>query len=1002
MASISDYKKQHPEYTNIPDLELAEALYERVYEKEGVDETLFYQLAFPNIAAQKFEEAEDTIVIPEDEMLGKTGTDFVSFIPTTSDIAKEAGVSINNPADMESRFAGSLGYNEEQKILGIQNSLSKIYGQDIDVRKGPRTGKLEYFNPKINGYALVDKPGMEFGDFGDIGSDALVIGADIAATIAGTIAFTPVAGIGTGAVGAGAAEYYRLKWGQKHYGVNLDLTDDQLLSEAFKTAGISAGAGFLGLGAVKLIKSINNVIQGRSFSSVEEGVESMQSVRAKEAETVANEINKTLEDAKIKSRLKYTMAEATDDKDLLALQSAFEEKRVLGKLGEFREFGEEQAKSLNSYFGLMKDKFGVNAGSTYDTGKLINKVLEKRNTEAFKNIVNKQKASENLLEKKIFNLPDGSAKVTGVQFRSIITDLSNAYKSDVKLAAKELDGAAGIKMINTEEIAKQIAKLTNKEKQNFIKINEIENIFKKEEFANLANPKGTIPLANVREAMKTLGAFIRDKQVGLAAGETPQVGVLQSLKNALTDQVKKDAGSEYLDELQKFNDLVITNKELLNNDIIAKLTKNEIGNILKVGDEAIFETTFKKGINNAKEAKQVYDVVSKSPEALKSYKDSIFSKYKADVLDPITNKPSLVKHNAFIKNYERPLRIFFNESEYNKIARIGGLQRNIEKTNKLFIQTQKDLTKSFEGKLFSTSPEEIFKKIYAPDNIGQVRALKNILAKNPEIEKKFQRDVLRDLNEKVFKLDKKFTLGRVLDADAFNKYLNGGGGEAGHRLVLKEIFGEEYVKNLDILNKALQIANRSAKTAQQGVVGNALTDIIRARVGQFTFAGRLLTAGRRIFTASSNRLLARALLNPDSLKDLIALRKLSKKSKAAAVILAKLGASNFLVQDDLPKQPPKEVVIEQKKETINPFEGLFSRGSKKVDQVSSLLNENEGFDDGADMTQMASISTPNINPNLLAQAPTGVQTLASGLTPTESALLSPEEQAIRLRSRGLA
>ena len=1002
MASISDYKKQHPEYANIPDLKLAEVLYERVYKEQGLDETLFYQRAFPNIAAQKFEQADDVIVSPDDMMLGRTELDYVSFIPTISDIAKEAGVSINDPADVESRFAGSLGYNEEQKILGIKNFLSKIYGQDIDVRKGPRTGKLEYFNPKINGYALVDKPGMDFGDFGDIGGDALVIGADIAGTIAGTIFTTPVGGIATGAISAGAAEYYRLKWGQEHYQINLDLTDEQLLNEAFKTLGISAAAGTLGLGAVKLIKSINNVVQGRSFSSVDEGVESMQTVRAKEAETVANEINKTLEDAKIKSRLKYTMAQATDDKDLLALQSAFEEKRVLGKLGEFREFGEEQAKSLNAYFGLMKDRFGVNAGSTYDTGKLINKVLEKRNTEAFKNIVNKQKASENLLEKKIFNLPDGSSKVTGVEFRSIITDLSNAYKSDVKLAAKELDGVAAIKMINTKEIAKQIAKLTNKEKQNFIKINEIENIFKKEEFANLASSKGTIPLANARESIKTLGALIRDKQVGLAAGETPEVGVLQSLKNAFTDQVKKDAGSEYLDELQKFNDLVITNKELLNNDIIAKLTKNEIGNILKVGDEAIFETTFKKGINNAKEAKQVYDVVSRSPDAFKSYKESIFSKYKTDVLDPITNKPSLVKHNAFIKNYERPLRIFFNEAEYNKIARIGGLQKNIEKTNKLFIQTQKDLTKSFEGKLFNTSPEEIFKKIYGPDNIGQVRALKNILIKNPEVYKKFQRDVLRDLNEKVFKLDKKFTLGRVLDADAFNKYLNGGGGEAGHRLILKEIFGEEYVKNLDILNQALQIASRSAKTAQQGVVGNALTDIIRARVGQFTFAGRLLTAGRRIFTASSNRLLARALLNPDSLKDLIALRKLSKKSKAAAVILAKLGASNFLVQDDLPKQPPKEAVIEQKKETINPFEGLFSRGSKKVDQVSSLLNENEGFDDGADMTQVASVPTPNINPNLLAQAPTGVASLQSGLTPLESALLEPEEQAIRLRSRGLA
>ena len=166
------------------------------------------------------------------------------------------------------------------------------------------------------------------------------------------------------------------------------------------------------------------------------------------------------------------MAEAADDKDLLALQSAFENKRLLGKLGEFREFGEEQAKSLNAYFGLMKDKFGTVSGSTYNTGKLINEVTEKRNTEAVKNIVKKQEASEELLEKKIFNLPSGDSKVTGVEVRSIITDLSNAYKSDVKIAAKELDRAAGIKMINTKEIAEQIAKLTDDQKRNFLKIND--------------------------------------------------------------------------------------------------------------------------------------------------------------------------------------------------------------------------------------------------------------------------------------------------------------------------------------------------------------------------------------------------------------------------------------------------------------------------------------------------------------------------------------------------
>jgi hypothetical protein len=993
MASISDYKKQHPEYRNIPDLQLAEIMYEKAY-KGKISETEFYKLAFPEIADERVEEYVplEGLDYLEGRGISLPKDDF--FKPTTSEIAKSAGVSVNDPADIKSRFGGSLGYNEEQKRLAIQNSLSKIYKQDIEVRTGPQTGELEYFNPKTQSYALVDKPGMDFGDFGDIGGDSLVIGADIAGTIVGTIFTTPVGGLATGAIAAGAAEYYRLKWGQEHYGVNLDLADNQLLHEAFKTAGISGAAGFIGIGGVKLIKSINNVVKGRSFSSVDEGVESLKSAKALEAEKVAKDINIKLEDAGINSKLKYTLAEATDEKDLLAIQSAFEEKRVLGKVGEFREFGKEQAKSLNEYFGLMKAKFGVNAGSTYDTGKLISEVTENRNKDAVKNLIKKQKASDELLTKKVFNLPDGSSKVTGVEFRSIVKDLGDAYKSDAKLASKELDKASGLKLIDTDEIAKAVTKLSAKEQKSLIEVAKIEGIFKPGIYDDLLSKNSKMLLSDARETMSVLSKRIREKQIGLAAGETPDVGKLMFLKSAFTDQIKKNAGKEYLDELQKFNDLVITNKELLNNDIISKLTKIEIGSILKVADEDIFETTFKKGIGSGKAAAEVYEVISKSPEALNAYKNSIFNKYRSEVLDPITNKPSLVKHNSFIKNYEKPLRTFFNDAEYNKISRIGGLQRNIEKTNKLFTQTQKELSKSFEGKLFNTSPEEIFKKIYGPGNIGQVRTLKNILQKNPEVFKKFQRDVLTDLNEKVFKLDKKFTLGRVLDADAFNKYLNGGGGEAGHRAVLKEIFGNEYVKNLDTLNQALQIANRSAATAQQGVVASAFTDIIRARVGQFTVAGRLLTAFRRIFTAASNRMIARALLNPDSLKDLIALKKLPKKSKAAAAILAKLGGSVFMVQDDLPTQPSKETVIEQDIETTD-------------DQVSSLLNEGEGADDGGQMAAMPLVDTPslvvpNVNPNLFAKAPTGIMSMDRGLTPTESALLSPEEQQIRLRSRGIA
>ena len=983
MSKISEYKQQHPEYRNIPDLELAEKLYEKYY-KGKISETNFYELAFPNIAAERFEEDIADTSLESIDMFPAI------FKPTTSDIAKQAGVSINDPATSKARFGASLGYNQEQKMLAIKNSLSELYGQDIDVRTGPRTGELEYFNPKTQSYALVDAPGFDMGDFADLGGDAMIIVPDLAATVAGTIFTTPVGGIAAGAIAAGAGEYARLKMGQKLYNINQDLTDMQLLNEAFKIAGISGAAGFVGLGGARLIKGVNNVVKGRSFASVGEGVESLKSAKAFEADQVATNINKQLEDAGTQSRLKYTMAEAIDDKDLLAIQSSFENTTRLGQTGKFREFGQNQADSLNQYFKLIKEKFGVNTGSAYDTGKLISEVTENRNKEAVKNLIKKQEVSEDLLTKKIFRLPDGSSKVTGVQVRSIIDDLGTAYKSEAKIAAAELDKASGMKLINTDEIATALNKLSDQEKRILINTAKTEGIFKPGVYDQLLSKDSRILLSDARETMSALSKLIREKEIGLAAGESVDVGKLKFLKEAFTKQVKKNAGKEYLDELQRFNNLVITNKELLNNDIISKLTKIDIGNVLKVGDDDIFATTFKKGVGNGKAAKEVYDVVSKSPEALKSYKNSIFSKYKADVLDPITNRPNLVKHNAFMKNYEKPLKVFFNEAEYNKISRIGGLQRNIEKTNKLFTQTNKELNKSFEGKLLNTSPEEIFNKIYAPGNIGQIRTLKDILVKNPEIYKKFQRDVLTDLNEKVFKVDKNYSLGKVLDADAFNKYLNGGGGERGYRAALKEIFGDEYVKNLDILNKALQISSRSAKTAQQGLVGSAFTDIIRARVGQFTVAGRLLTAGRRIFTGSSNRLLARALLNPDSLKDLIALRKLSKTSRAAAIILGKLGGSIFTLPDEGVPVPPKDAVIEQgsdRKQNIGPTSSL-PRGIQ-TGNVAPL--------------NTALLETPGVNPAFF-NAGIMNQGVAdqTGLTSSEHAFLDDQEKMMRLRQRGMA
>ena len=94
-----------------------------------------------------------------------------------------------------------------------------------------------------------------------------------------------------------------------------------------------------------------------------------------------------------------------------------------------------------------------------------------------------------------------------------------------------------------------------KKQNTLIKVAQVEGLFKKDVFDTLANPEGAISLSSARETLSTISKLIREKELGLAAGESVDVGRLKFLKNAFTEQVRKNAGKEYLDELQKFNDL---------------------------------------------------------------------------------------------------------------------------------------------------------------------------------------------------------------------------------------------------------------------------------------------------------------------------------------------------------------------------------------------------------------------------------------------------------------
>jgi len=899
--NLKEFRKQYPQYNDIADLELADSLYEKHY--TDINKQDYYKELFPNISERKDIKVETTlspeidgIISPDDDLLNQQRLQNINYAPSIKDIAIENDIGIETGASANARFAQSLGYDDKNQALAIKNVLSDLYKQDITVRTGTNTGELEFLNPETKKFELVNKPGVDLGDFTGQGGNAMVILPDIAATIAGTVysGGNLPAGVTAGAVTAGVMEYSKYQLGKTLYGINKDVSNEDLLNRAFVAAGVSAGSAFLGVGAAKVIKGTTNLIKGRFLQGNDVAISKVEDDILK-ADVVADRINNALDGAKIKSNLKFTLGQAANDADMLAAQESFENINKLGYMNEFRTFNQNQAQALNDYYGFLKSGFGTNTkgASEFEAGSLIQEVIRKQNQPVIKDLIKKQADAEDILERAIITLPDGSLKETGVAIRSSIAEASNLYKTNVAMAADKLAVAANIKNVSTDIIYDTVESLSKKAKDNLLKIPDTKNIFNKELLK-----EGNVNPEVLRNTKSTLQSLIRDKVEGKAAGETPEVKTLQTIVSSINKQLQKSAPKEYTDALDEFNTLVVKNKKLLDNELISKITKED--NKLKIfGAEDLFSLSFKKGLKSDVYAKQIHDVIKNSPDAMKSYKNSINDFYKIKVFK--NGKISKNAHESFLRDYNSPLKLFFNEADYNKISKLGGFQKAIDDATVSRNNTIKEIEKSFAGKLERLTPGELVNKIYKANNIDEIRRLKNILSKDPEVYQAFQRSVLTDLNESVLKSSDRLGM-KILDASSFDKYLYGAG-ERGYRVALKEIFGDNFVGNLDNLNKALQISARRQPPKSMGVFGSAFSDIIRARLGQFTLSGRLFTASRRIYAKAAERVMANALLNPASLKELISLRNFKPNTKEAIAILSKLDGSIF-IKDNFEESKP--------------------------------------------------------------------------------------------------
>ena len=296
--------------------------------------------------------------------------------------------------------------------------------------------------------------------------------------------------------------------------------------------------------------------------------------------------------------------------------------------------------------------------------------------------------------------------------------------------------------------------------------------------------------------------------------------------------------------------------------------------------------------------------------------------------------------------------------------------------------------------LTDKAPEQIYTTLIKPKSPATVNALMNALKGTKDIKKKeellntIKGTVIGDIVGESVRLKR----GKV-DANYILKEFQKFGDDV---LVKSGLFSAREVRQFENLLDALSIAQKKS-------VGEGIPGAIFIQLGQ---AGALMGLLSGIFTVPSAAIvfgpsvIGRLFTDPKFIKFIKKGFTLKPGSEAAYRNASQLIGA--MISNEMIDRDEGEDYLEELRESVQ--EDL--QGKKPVQQFPTMDDIGVTEEPQQLATQPTlptpSLTTPNVNPTLVSQAPTGIATLNQGLTPTEQALLGPEEQAIRLRQRGMA
>lgn len=855
-------------------------------------------------------------------------------------LASQTGVSIE-PAPVATRAAASfgpfLGGDVEQQARA---ALREQFGQDVEVRRGPDTGELEFKNPTTGQFQLFKNPR---GDVAQFAGEGIVIAGDVAGTITGGTLAAPsgpgvAAGTTVGAIGGTfVAEIIRQTIG-KGIGVN-DQDFVGIVEDALVRSGI-AGAANLGAEALFFLgKFVLNRLKGRVLTETprELGLDNP------EVRMVVDDVN-----AIIEGRLRLRPGQSGSD-ELRFLEEQFQRNTLLGQTKQFRESDLAQMSALEEFNARSSGAFLRGETDDLIAGETVQKSLQQRFTEPrlqrAEGIISRNVDEAARIEQSI---PAADTVIIGSSIRGIAEAEQNAlrktfrgrfdkFKRDDIISdgtalrefadsvtarqeralfpglqtenAKLVKRLRGLERSQQDEIldglqvgAKQREQVRDVLDSDADIIARILSMGDETGATAAGGPGGTITLKQVQEGLEDVNEALRAKKTGLTS-EGASTRVLERAKAALKaerQRLLKDK-PEMLNEITQLELELRIAKDRVDRSIIGKIMTIRRGQFV-IKDENLFKTIIKPG--NRQEALRLADAVNgvaigprtaTQIEAKQAIRQGIINLYREKVFirdapagGPGLKVPDVRAHERFVRDYGDVIEPFLSKEEQKLISTVGGLSRILQKQIK-----QQKVIATKVNKLFSTrlgsrlDPEKIAPFLLDTTSTGKALRAKKLLQADPEAWQAVQAQVMNEIQERIMPAG-------VLSLKGIQDLLSRKGTKN-----IAVIFSPQYARDLNTLANALDlITKKSGLTGQVAPSPSILINIWRAAFAPpLTSRGRVLTAaegGRR--TAVINTL-GEALLDESKLRAVISARNLKPGTKIVADTLSSVGALNLTFEE---------------------------------------------------------------------------------------------------------